>query len=592
MKLFKSKNSGIMIFEEKIVSEEDCKDFINKIGSFLINRKINKSTKIIVKNDKIIPDNKFNSFKKIESYKGNIYEYNHYSGKKQHYIQKYFMYSFFKLYKNNRNMKLINIDNFKIRCSSNIILEKNTESKCLNDIASKDYFFSPERASYLDRVISSYEKKSEIIIREINKHLDYNSSLPEVKNIIEDLVIPMYMKNIHQNNEEIFNIKVSKEKIKKEIELTLEEEEIVDQILTSENSNYEYFKKEEKILGNNCMKQIFNFSKIRILKLDSNLPLTENLIFFTNSNDISLNYSENVDGMIFIFNESTILFFYKKDEDKNKEKQIKKTIKNKIIDFANDFILSEDEVKNKVINEPDFVDYSKEIKKIINDIRSNRVITSTIYGMYKLQSMKNESINQATDEFNFYNCNSIQIEGKKDVFVDNDTFTKIKNMKLIRAFGLLYRVCNKLNKVKFKLEKCLDIDISDPIALNYIDLYERTYEKKTKIIELENDKGDKDDKIAIYIEVPYSFSKTTDTKEYIKKYIDKKHKNFINNFKNDSIKNNVENQYIYIDDDVMITLRQEQYKKNGKEIIEDEIDYKISGSFLNMFMCNLLNWKK
>ena len=49
MKLFKSKNSGIIMFEENIVSEEDCKDFINKIGSFLINGKINESTKIIVK---------------------------------------------------------------------------------------------------------------------------------------------------------------------------------------------------------------------------------------------------------------------------------------------------------------------------------------------------------------------------------------------------------------------------------------------------------------------------------------------------------------------------------------------------------------
>lgn len=119
----KYKNGSVFLFEKNIYNADDYKEFYKEIETLVKNKEVDYLSNIFVHDIGEYRDREINkSLKKIDS---NIYRYQHYSGKNQHYIQRYFIHSYFKLWKGDRNVNLYHIKNYEVKSKEDLILDKN-----------------------------------------------------------------------------------------------------------------------------------------------------------------------------------------------------------------------------------------------------------------------------------------------------------------------------------------------------------------------------------------------------------------------------------------------------------------------------------
>ena len=335
----KYKNGSVFLFEKNIYSIDDYNEFYKEIETLVKDKEIDYLSDIFVYDLGEYRDREINkSLKKIDS---NIYRYQHYSGKNQHYIQRYFIYSYFKLWKGDKNVNLYHIKNYEVKSKEDLILDKNKDS--LSNVASRDNFFSKDDDCFLDRFISAYEEDSKIIIQYLNNFLSNNKNENKVKmlsstDILNNLVLPIYVKNINPINFENSIYIEAQREIDEIYNIDDKEKQIIEKIFTSRNSNQSY-----KTINNNIKMLSFlenkiKFKKVKFINTEEKLPLSENLTFFIDNGKLSIDYNENCSGVVFIFNENEILYFYD-NESINVESWIKKNIKKEILKNANDFVL-------------------------------------------------------------------------------------------------------------------------------------------------------------------------------------------------------------------------------------------------------------
>lgn len=565
----KYKNGSVFLFEKNIYNADDYKEFYKEIETLVKNKEIDYLSDIFVHDIGEYRDREINkSLKKIDS---NIYRYQHYSGKNQHYIQRYFIHSYFKLWKGDRNVNLYHIKNYEVKSKEDLILDKNKES--LSNVASRDNFFSKDDDCFLDRFISAYEEDSKIIIQYLNDFLRNNKNENKVKmlsttDILNNLVLPIYVKNINSINFENSIYIEAQRKIDDIYNIDDKEKQIIEKIFTSQNSNQSY-----KTINNNIKMLSFLENKIKLKKVkfintEEKLPLSENLTFFIYNDKLSIDYNENCLGVVFIFNENEILYFYD-NESMTVESWIKKNIKKEILKNANDFILLEadtpidldlkiDKDSNKY--QTIYSEAMNNIESLLKSIRNNK---GEIYSFHYLENildgLKNDNVYYCFDSSDFLNKYKIIIGNEKSIFTDKNTFKRIKKLNVVNYCGNCYKV------VKIYLESLVFEKIYNPLMFVYdsIFLYEREYENKKFKLKLDNNNVKNKKNIEFYVLI----LGTPDEGFYTKRMVDdnKKNREIINYFEEDKmIKKHLSSTDRFIETDINIVLKRVQSKHDKK----------------------------
>lgn len=561
----KYKNRSVYLFERNIYNENDYNIFFNEIESLVKNKEIDCFSDIFLYDTGEYRNREINkSLKKIDS---NIYQYHHYSGKNQHYIQRYFIHSYLKLWKSERNVQLYKINNYEIKSKELLNLDKSKE--CLSNIASRDNFFSEDNDCFLDRFISAYEKDSQIIIDHLNDFLHNNKNENKVKmlssvDILNNLVLPIYVKNINPINFENSIYTEAQKELDEIYNIDDKEKQTIEKIFTSQNSNQSYKTVNNNIKMLNFLKDKIKFKKVKFIKTDENIPLSENLTFFLNDRNLSIDYNESCLGVIFIFNENEILYFYD-NESINTESWIKKNIKKEIFKNANDFILLDENISIdlniKIDKDSDKYKkiYSEAMKNIELLLKNMRRSTGEIYSLHYLENilngLENESIYFCFDYADFLNKYKIIIENGKSIFTDKNTFKRIKKIKFINYLGCCYKVEKKsLNSLMLKRNDDASISVYNSILL-----YEREYENKKVKLRLEKNNIKNKKIIELYVLI----FNTPNKNFYVKRIVDdnKKNREIISYFEKDQmIKRHLSNNDRLVEEDMNIVLESIQSK--------------------------------
>lgn len=565
----KYKNGSVFLFEKNIYSIDDYNEFYKEIETLVKDKEIDYLSDIFVYDLGEYRDREINkSLKKIDS---NIYRYQHYSGKNQHYIQRYFIYSYFKLWKGDKNVNLYHIKNYEVKSKEDLILDKNKDS--LSNVASRDNFFSKDDDCFLDRFISAYEEDSKIIIQYLNNFLSNNKNENKVKmlsstDILNNLVLPIYVKNINPINFENSIYIEAQREIDEIYNIDDKEKQIIEKIFTSRNSNQSY-----KTINNNIKMLSFlenkiKFKKVKFINTEEKLPLSENLTFFIDNGKLSIDYNENCSGVVFIFNENEILYFYD-NESINVESWIKKNIKKEILKNANDFVLLDAGISidldvkiDKGSNKYQII-YSEamnNIELLLKSIRSNK---GEIYSFYYLENilegLKNDDIYYCFDSSDFLNKYKIITGNEKSIFTDKNTFERIKKLNFINYSGHCYKV------VKIYLDSLVFEKIHNPLmsVCDSIFLYEREYENKKFKLKLDNNNVKNKKIIEFYVLI----LGTPDEGFYTKRIVDdnKKNREIINYFEEDKmVKKHLSSTDRFIETDINIVLKRIQSKHDKK----------------------------
>lgn len=565
----KYKNGSVFLFEKNIYSIDDYNEFYKEIETLVKDKEIDYLSDIFVYDLGEYRDREINkSLKKIDS---NIYRYQHYSGKNQHYIQRYFIYSYFKLWKGDKNVNLYHIKNYEVKSKEDLILDKNKDS--LSNVASRDNFFSKDDDCFLDRFISAYEEDSKIIIQYLNNFLSNNKNENKVKmlsstDILNNLVLPIYVKNINPINFENSIYIEAQREIDEIYNIDDKEKQIIEKIFTSRNSNQSY-----KTINNNIKMLSFlenkiKFKKVKFINTEEKLPLSENLTFFIDNGKLSIDYNENCSGVVFIFNENEILYFYD-NESINVESWIKKNIKKEILKNANDFVLLDAGISidldvkiDKGSNKYQII-YSEamnNIELLLKSIRSNKgEIYSFHYLENILEGLKNDDIYYCFDSSDFLNKYKIITGNEKSIFTDKNTFERIKKLNFINYSGHCYKV------VKIYLDSLVFEKIHNPLmsVCDSIFLYEREYENKKFKLKLDNNNVKNKKIIEFYVLI----LGTPDEGFYTKRIVDdnKKNREIINYFEEDKmVKKHLSSTDRFIETDINIVLKRIQSKHDKK----------------------------
>lgn len=565
----KYKNGSVFLFEKNIYSIDDYNEFYKEIETLVKDKEIDYLSDIFVYDLGEYRDREINkSLKKIDS---NIYRYQHYSGKNQHYIQRYFIYSYFKLWKGDKNVNLYHIKNYEVKSKEDLILDKNKDS--LSNVASRDNFFSKDDDCFLDRFISAYEEDSKIIIQYLNNFLSNNKNENKVKmlsstDILNNLVLPIYVKNINPINFENSIYIEAQREIDEIYNIDDKEKQIIEKIFTSRNSNQSY-----KTINNNIKMLSFlenkiKFKKVKFINTEEKLPLSENLTFFIDNGKLSIDYNENCSGVVFIFNENEILYFYD-NESINVESWIKKNIKKEILKNANDFVLLDAGISidldvkiDKGSNKYQII-YSEamnNIELLLKSIRSNKgEIYSFHYLENILEGLKNDDIYYCFDSSDFLNKYKIITGNEKSIFTDKNTFERIKKLNFINYSGHCYKM------VKIYLDSLVFEKIHNPLmsVCDSIFLYEREYENKKFKLKLDNNNVKNKKIIEFYVLI----LGTPDEGFYTKRIVDdnKKNREIINYFEEDKmVKKHLSSTDRFIETDINIVLKRIQSKHDKK----------------------------
>lgn len=360
---------NVILFTNHIENKQNKDELLNKIDEMLRDFIIYNKTQIFITGNYDLLKNDEDNFLFIED---NLFKLIFTSGKCQHYIQRNYMRNFIGTIYGN--------DNYRYICTTERNDLKNFKnSKKFNKIGSDNYYFSPQYNSYLDKYISSLEKKSNSLIKDINNNIindNYYYSFSDIKNIFTYIAYPLYIKSSYVLNQINYNINKSYNLIEKDLDLDNSELIELKSLIGDKNSEYYYYLIESYITQQMMfIQKEFKYNYIYFFNVN-NIPLSENVIFYYDDEKNVFNVGLNSEHCYFLFNEKTVIAFsidkFEDDKINTINKNINSYLNDSIIANSHDFLITKDELPEKILTHKDdykFFDMSNIIKQNSNFIR-------------------------------------------------------------------------------------------------------------------------------------------------------------------------------------------------------------------------------